>query len=316
MTEQERMIAAQVAKAVQDRLQTLMQVTTETVSKNNGINLTSITGQNDGLGTNVYIDHDIWMIQNGQTTVEDVAARVAETLQRQAQEAPFTSEGVQQMFDNPDTSKIMAKVISHDQNIDMLQTTPHRDIHGDLAIIGVYKINDEASAVISGGLAAKMGMTSNEVIDHAIRNAQHQEHSVQGMAEVLAASMGMDPEQAAAMFGADETMLVVSNADKKYGATDIFIDKNLREQVAEKFGAEDFYILPSSIHEVICVRADSMSPEQAATMIREVNTNEVRPEEVLSNHPYLVNAETLKISNPCQEQAERVADSFRHSAHM
>ena len=292
-----------------------MQVTLNQIIKNNGVNLTAITGERDGLGTNVYVDHDIQMIMDGETTVEDVAARIAGVLQAQAEEAPFTSSGVREMFEHPETDRILLKVVNRDQNSEMLRTTPHRDIHGDLSAIASYRVSDEASAVITHSIAAQMGMTASEIIDHAIRNASNEEHTVQSMAEILAESMGMSPEEAKMMFGSDDSMIVVTNSDKRFGAGDIFVDKTLREQVAEKMGG-DFYIIPSSIHEVICVRSDTMSPEQAATMIREVNANEVRPEEVLSNHPYLVNAETLKISNPCVEQAERVADTVRHSAHM
>ena len=43
-------------------------------------------------------------------------------------------------------------------------------------------------------------------------------------------------------------------------------------------------------------------------MIQEVNAGELLPEEVLSDHPYLVNAQTLKITNPCEKLVEAVAD--------
>ena len=43
-------------------------------------------------------------------------------------------------------------------------------------------------------------------------------------------------------------------------------------------------------------------------MVRDVNATQLEAVDVLSDHPYLVEAETLKISNPCDKQEELVAD--------
>ncbi len=311
------MIAEQILKAVQEQLgQTGIDAQLADAPKINGVVLTAISGGNDGLASNVYIDQDIQLIQNGQATVEDVSARVARTLEVQAEKAPFTSKGVLDLLEHPDPSQITMRVVSSEQNAELLKTVPHRDIHGDLSIIASYKVSEDASTRISNDLAARMGYTATEVIDHAVKNANSEHHVVKSMRDMLAESMGISSDQAEEMFGTDDhTMLVVTNENKFYGAGDIFVNKNLREQVAEKIGG-DFYIIPSSVHEVICVSADAMSPEQAATMIQEVNANEVRPEEVLGTHPYLVDAQTLKISNPCEAKMERIADEMKHSFHM
>ncbi len=311
------MLAEQVLKVVQEQLgQTEIDVRLADVVKNNGVELTAISGGSDGLASNVYIDQDIQMIQDGEATVEDVASRVARTLEVQAEKAPFTSRGVIDLLEHPDPSQITMRVVSREQNAELLKTVPHRDIHGDLSIIASYKVSEDASTRISNDLAARMGYTATEVIDHAVKNANSEQHVVKSMRDMLAESMGVSSDQAEEMFGTDDhTMLVVTNENKFYGAGDIFVNKNLREQVAEKIGG-DYYIIPSSVHEVICVSVDTMSPEQAATMIQEVNANEVQPEEVLGSHPYHVDAQTLKISNPCQSQEARVADEMRHSLHM
>ena len=315
MTEQQK-VAEELAKQVQERVKSPMLVTVEEITKNNGVQLTSITGRNDGLGTNVYVDQDIRMIMGGEVSFNDVAAHVAKTLESQAEKAPFTSKGVIDILEHPDPARITMRVVNREQNLDLLKTVPHRDIHSDLSIIASYKVAEDASTRITNDLAARMGYTATEVIDHAIRNANHGRHVVQSMRDMLAENMGISAEQADMMFGADDhTMLVVTNESKLYGAGDIFVDKALREKVAERIGG-DFYIIPSSVHEVICVNADAMSPEQAAIMIQEVNANEVRPEEVLGSHPYHVNTETLKISNPCAEQAEQTAKSIKNSVHM
>ena len=316
MTEEQQKIAEQILQAVQERLaQTDLTARLAEVPKNNGVELTGIVAGRDGLDSIVYINQEIQLILDGQATVEDVASSVAKTLETRAEKAPFTAKGVTDLLEHPDPAQISMRVVNREQNTEMLKTMLHRDIHGDLSIIASYKVAEDASTKITNDLAARMGFTATEVIDQAIRNANREEHSVRSMGEVLAESMGIPPEQAAVMFGTDDTMIVVTNDSKLYGAGDIFVDKALREHVAERIGG-DYYIIPSSVHEVICVSADAMTPGQAAAMIQEVNANEVRPEEVLGTHPYHVDAQTLKISNPCEAQMERIADEMKHSIHM
>ncbi len=50
----------------------------------------------------------------------------------------------------------------------------------------------------------------------------------------------------------------------------------------------DFYIIPSSIHELILYKkSGSEDVEEMNRMVREVNASQVREDEVLSDHVYL-----------------------------
>lgn len=56
---------------------------------------------------------------------------------------------------------------------------------------------------------------------------------------------------------------------------------------------ENFYILPSSIHEVILLRESfAEDAEYLRWMIQEVNATEVAPEEILSDRAYYYDRET------------------------
>ena len=51
---------------------------------------------------------------------------------------------------------------------------------------------------------------------------------------------------------------------------------------------EDFYILPSSIHEVIILpKSKGIAKEELDAMIQDINHTQVDTEEVLSDHSYL-----------------------------
>lgn len=81
-------------------------------------------------------------------------------------------------------------------------------------------------------------------------------------------------------------MYVLSNQAKWYGAVSMVYTDMLR-CLADSFGT-DYYILPSSIHEVILVpdTDSSFDHEFLTKMVREVNESEIRDDEILSDHAY------------------------------
>ena len=102
----------------------------------------------------------------------------------------------------------------------------------------------------------------------------------------------MDEEMMEVLFDdrpADEQMFVISNTSKVNGAASMFYEDVLSD-LAEKMGT-NLYILPSSIHESIAVSAKMGNPEHLAEMVAEINAGQVTPEEQLSDHVYLFNAE-------------------------
>ena len=83
----------------------------------------------------------------------------------------------------------------------------------------------------------------------------------------------------------DDMMFVLTNSLRNFGAVCILYE-NILEQIAGQLG-ENFYILPSSIHEVIII-PESQSPgrEILNEMIVEMNQTQLEVEEVLSDHAY------------------------------
>lgn len=80
-------------------------------------------------------------------------------------------------------------------------------------------------------------------------------------------------------------MFVLSNYLRLNGAS-CLLYTDLLEQLAAAFGS-GYYVLPSSIHEVILVpSAEPSLSEELSSMVREVNRTQVAPEEILSDHAY------------------------------
>lgn len=73
-----------------------------------------------------------------------------------------------------------------------------------------------------------------------------------------------------------------------YGAS-VILYPGFLEETAEKLET-DYYLLPSSLHEMILVKDDgSLDPEALAQMVKEINATEVRPEERLRDSVYHYN---------------------------
>lgn len=90
----------------------------------------------------------------------------------------------------------------------------------------------------------------------------------------------------------DDRMYVLTNSCCTYGAAGI-LHKELLKQFA---GDQDYFILPSSLHETIFVPADGRLDKEAFDdMVSDVNETEVMLEERLASHSYYYEARTGEI---------------------
>lgn len=97
----------------------------------------------------------------------------------------------------------------------------------------------------------------------------------------------------------DFPIFALTNDMMYFGAGMLFVDSILRK-VVETIGC-DFYILPSSVHELLFVPVDNFEEDESVEeiedrlleMVWDVNHTQVEPHERLSNHIYYVDHETL-----------------------
>lgn len=95
-------------------------------------------------------------------------------------------------------------------------------------------------------------------------------------------------------FDENNIMYVLSNNNTYRGAGAIVNERILKAIFHDL--QEDFYILPSSIHEVIIVRATEYGQaEDLKQMVMAVNTNCVQPKDVLGNDVYMYDGKAQKL---------------------
>ena len=108
------------------------------------------------------------------------------------------------------------------------------------------------------------------------------------MSEVMAEMMGMEQAEALGimpMRPEDEQLFVATVPDKTHGAG-VLAYQNFMDQAAERVGG-DFFILPSSIHEVLIVPDNGrMDLKELEAMVRDVNATQVAPADKLTDNVY------------------------------
>lgn len=76
--------------------------------------------------------------------------------------------------------------------------------------------------------------------------------------------------------------VIVTNEAKRFGAINIYSEDCIR-QVQEKLHADNFYVLPSSKHEVICCPTEEIEIDDLLKMVTEINAAQVAVEDQLGD---------------------------------
>lgn len=192
----------------------------------------------------------------------------------------------------------------------------YQDIPGtDLMLTVRYRMpsveNGYASFLVKREHLASLQVTADEAIEFGKINSIADGYSCKTMNEIMM-ELGI-PEQLQNELSIDAIpMYVVTNNEKMYGATGIFIDKDLRKEIFDEVNNENgYYILPSSIHETIVVPAD-LDEEALRNMVMDINRNDVAMDELLSNNVFFCDSKLqLHMSSMDElENIDELADSL------
>lgn len=174
--------------------------------------------------------------------------------------------------------------------------TPYLDMEMYIKFVIDSKDGEQMFITIKDNHLSLWDITKDELFDIAIDNAR-QNLTIKGMGEVMMEMMGMNADEMNDMGmpvdTENEQMFVASNKSKLQGASAfIFLDK-----IKEFADAceDDLYMLPSSVHEILLVKATGAIKSDLDAMVQEVNATQVAPNEQLSNHAYFYNRELNEI---------------------
>lgn len=152
----------------------------------------------------------------------------------------------------------------------------------DLQLYIYVKIDKDHSAKVTRDLVSSWDVSVEEIWEDAFNNTES-ELIHKNLAEIVFGSDVCEDTDFLTAMG-EHTQYVLTNKSGFKGASFILFTDSLFE-IYEKYG-NDFYIIPSSIHELLTLPGKDATPDEVRRMIKEVNDTEVSPEERLSYNVY------------------------------
>ena len=250
----------------------------------------TVTPEGSNIGVNVGIDKFFGAYENG-TPYEEVVDKAVDVVAHGiAQRPEFDIDSLTDYSQMEE--KLAMEVVSAEANKDLLETVPHKNME-DMAVVYRFVLSSDddgrASILVTNQIIESMGVTPEQLHADALENAPHiKPAEIRGMSEVMAELVG--PEQAemmgiVPMDPKDEQMFVATVPDKVHGAG-VLAYQDFMDQAAERVGG-DFFILPSSIHEILIVPDNGqMDLKTLEDMVKDVNATQVAPADKLTDSVY------------------------------
>lgn len=278
------------------------------VTKNNGVikDGVAVRYPDSPVAPTVYLD-DLYEMYKDGYSVSNLVDTTAANLERHKNMAPempvLTAETARE--------NLYCAVVNTADNEEMLKNVPHEKLE-DLSVVARFRVGEDGSFLVTNDICKTLQMTSEEVMEAAHANTDRQEYKCQSMGEVMRDLMLKDgmPEEYAdeliQMQGEQCPMWVLSNESRVDGAVAIASQETLKA-AHEKLG-EDFYVLPSSRHEILLVPQSMVTDvEDLKQMVKEVNATEVSKIDKLSDSVYHFNGRHLSIADA---QTEKISETL------
>lgn len=267
-------------------------ITINHVIKNNGCEMDGLVIMEKGkdIAPTIYLDSFYELYTNGENIKSII--RQIEIIYEQNKNNVTFDVNILKHFDTI-KDKIVYKVVNYRSNEKLLEQVPHKRIL-DLAVVFYCLLDNEygrsATALIYNNNLKNWNVTIDDVYKAALKNTPDLLHSkISSMAALFEkCGVNVDGEEVDLKDYVPSDMYVLTNESKLNGAACILYE-NVLYDFAQKLGA-DLYILPSSVHEVILLPKLSMfEKDELVNMVKEVNTEGVAADEVLSDHVYEYN---------------------------
>ena len=227
---------------------------------------------------------------NGEATVPELAR---EAVRISMMPTPHEVSHLDWMLDYAKAKdRLFVRISNAERNADTLENVPYQIVPGtrDLALTYHIRISNEetgmlTSTTVTEGLLSQWGVSQEQLHEDALKSAQTlNPPTLSSIHDVLVKTLGVSPEDVPQPT-APAPVFVLSNRASVNGAASLLYP-GVQEELAERMGG-DYYVLPSSIHEVLIMPADAgVDPASLEKMVRDINASIVEPEDRLSDHVY------------------------------
>ena len=258
------------------------------VIKNNGVELTGLMAKKDATNVfpTIYVD-SMYDSKMSYEDVEYIAMKLARNLKNAEVEGDFKIDTFGE-FEQANEN-IYFKLINAKKNGDLLQEIPHRRIH-DLALVYFYLVEDErfdgkGTILVRNEMMERWNITENDLYDVAMINSKSKRK-----AELISMKDILNDMAGEEILTDEISMYVLSNESRIFGAAVLIYEGYMKE--VYNIIQNNFYILPSSIHELILIPDNNqISAQSLLEMVTSVNSTEVDEEEILADSVYYYDGE-------------------------
>ncbi len=191
-------------------------------------------------------------------------------------------------LDDPKISKDMRKVLENASNFEAIKPSLRPRLYGenikkgetkplvgDINVGIIARLPEGAVIIVDANLLEKWGVNFDEVLQVAISNM---EVSVMDLGQFLAGVTGIEPSPL------DVPMTIVKTTEDTFGAAAILCQASM-DGLRDVMG--DFYIIPSSVHEVLVIPTEGNNPDDIREIVGQVNDTCLDPQELLSYELYM-----------------------------
>lgn len=259
-------------------------VCVHTVMKNNGKERRGITVTEQGVNISptIYLEEYFEQFQDGRT-MERIVDEILDLYEQVKIGHSWNGERLCDYREIKD--KLACKLIHREKNRRLLLDTPHirwLDLAVVFYVILDVHVRGTVTMLVKSEHLKLWDVTREELYERARENTELLlPYEFRPMGEVVSEMLAEEDVQ----MSGEEALFVLSNKQRNFGAA-CMLYEGMAERIGEELG-ENYYILPSSIHEVIIV-PESKSPmkNELEAMVREINETQVDEEEVLSDRVY------------------------------
>ncbi len=286
-----------IIQAITAELGSAYRVALQDIIKNNDTHLDGLTilSENTNIAPTIYLNHYYDQYLSGKSLsviCEDILHSYRKHAPKDSIDISFFTEYEKVK------SRIIFKLVNYDRNRELLTKVPHIR-YLDLAIIFncFVEASDDgyATILIYHHHMSYWNISTEQLYALAMQNTPKLLHyHLQNMADVITDLFGDGLNSLSCDSLQSLPMYVLSNNTKLHGSGCILYE-DLLPAIAQKIDS-DFYIIPSSIHEVLLIPVKhAASYEELTIMVRDINSNELSSDEILSDHVYFFSQHQGKI---------------------
>lgn len=254
------------------------EVRTEPVLKENDQIYTALIIQEENV-TNyprIYLE-DYYSSYRSGMSMDEILEELSGRYEELAEYGKTLTKKAEVMKEPEEAKKLVTlRLVNKDRNEKLLEDRPHTDI-GDLTCIYDVDLGYDSRIPITEKVQNQLGLSREELHGLAMENTPRIKPAlIQTVGESL--PFGIGP-------GSD-SMLVITNKEMIDGAS-VILYPGVAETIRDRLDG-DFYILPSSVHELMAVRKEDARLTALESIVRDVNESAFfnNQQDILSDHVY------------------------------